>query len=106
MSEKPFDFFAKWDDVESRRFMEALKRKKIAFCEEHGLPVPAFDKEEDFFVTLDMFACALNSPPVTSVETLTALLASLWPSVRAKRRLTIRNSRPQSTRRAFCGRSV
>lgn len=61
MSEKPFDFLAKWDDAESRRFLEALKRKKTEFCEEYGLPVPAFDKEEDFLITPHMIAWAQGS---------------------------------------------
>ena len=58
MKEQQFDFFEKWNREESLRFLEALKRKKIEFCKEYGLPVPAFDKEEDFFVTSEMIAWA------------------------------------------------
>jgi len=58
MSENPFDFCSHWDDAENRRFLEVLKQKKIDFCIEYGLPIPAFDKEEDFFVTIEMIAWA------------------------------------------------
>lgn len=54
MSEKHFDFCAKWDISESQRFLDALKRKKTGFCERNGLPVPAFDKAEDFFAVTEM----------------------------------------------------
>ena len=58
MSEKPFNFLEGWNREESLRFLDALKRKKTEFCEEYGLPVPAFDKEEDYFVTTEMIAWA------------------------------------------------
>lgn len=58
MSEKPFNFLEDWDEAENRRFLEALKRKKIEFCQQYGLPIPPFDKEEDFFITTDMIAWA------------------------------------------------
>lgn len=58
MSEKPFDFLANWDKAESQRFLEALKRKKVEFCYEYGLPLPVFDKEEDFYISTDMIAWA------------------------------------------------
>lgn len=58
MKKQQFDFFEEWNCEESMRFLETLKRKKIEFCKEYGLPVPAFDKEEDFFVTSAMIAWA------------------------------------------------
>ncbi len=30
--------------------LEEAKRRKIAYCEENGLPAPAFDKVEDFLI--------------------------------------------------------
>lgn len=58
MSESSFEFLIKWDDAEKRRFLEVMRQKKIEFCREYGLPIPAFDKEEDFLVTTDMIAWA------------------------------------------------
>ena len=31
--------------------LETAKRKKIEYCETNGLPIPNFDKEEDFIIT-------------------------------------------------------
>lgn len=63
MSEKAFDFGAFWGVEESRRFLDALKQKKIDFCKQYGLPIPAFDKEEDFFVTTELIDWAQGKEP-------------------------------------------
>ncbi len=31
-------------------FLKAAEKRKIAFCKKYGLPIPAFDKVEDFFI--------------------------------------------------------
>lgn len=34
---------------EAYALLEAAKKRKIDFCKRRGLPIPAFDKAEDFF---------------------------------------------------------
>ena len=46
-----------WDIEESRKFLEKTKEIKIAFCEKWGLPIPAFDKEEDYFLPEECPIC-------------------------------------------------
>jgi ssDNA-binding Zn-finger/Zn-ribbon topoisomerase 1 len=36
--------------LEAYATLEAAKARKIAFCKRRGLPVPAFDKAEDFII--------------------------------------------------------
>lgn len=47
------DFCKRWSDEEYRLFLDALRKRKTEYCENHGLPVPAFDKEEDFYIEED-----------------------------------------------------
>lgn len=35
---------------EAYAILEAAKKRKIALCERRGLPIPAFDKAEDFYI--------------------------------------------------------
>lgn len=35
---------------EATAILEAAKKRKIAFCKRHSLPIPAFDKAEDFYI--------------------------------------------------------
>lgn len=35
----------------ANRIIETAKRKKIEYCESNGLPIPSFDKAEDFIIT-------------------------------------------------------
>lgn len=37
-------------EMEAQQFLENLRREKTAFCVANGLPVPAFDKEEDYYL--------------------------------------------------------
>ena len=43
--------------AESRRLLDGLKRRKIEYCEAHGLPVPSFETAGDLVPTAD--ACVL-----------------------------------------------
>ena len=43
--------------AESRRVLDGLKRRKIEYCEAHGLPVPSFETAGDLVPTAD--ACVL-----------------------------------------------
>lgn len=42
------DFCKPWSEEENKLFLGALRKRKIEYCEMNGLPVPAFDKPEDF----------------------------------------------------------
>ena len=46
-----------WTVEDSRKFLEKAKAIKIAHCEKWGLPVPAFDKEEDYFSPEECHFC-------------------------------------------------
>ena len=46
-----------WGIEESRKFLERAKKIKIEFCEKWGLPIPAFDKEEDYFLPYECSFC-------------------------------------------------
>lgn len=35
---------------EAYAILEVAKKRKIEFCKKHGLPIPAFDKAEDFCI--------------------------------------------------------
>lgn len=48
------DFCKPWSDEECRLFLDAIKKRKTEYCEKCGLPVPAFDKMEDFYVEAGM----------------------------------------------------
>lgn len=46
-----------WDIGESRKFLERAKAIKIAHCKKWGLPIPAFDKDEDYFAPEECHFC-------------------------------------------------
>ncbi|WP_295761104.1 hypothetical protein [uncultured Oscillibacter sp.] len=48
------DFCKPWSDEECRLFLDAIRKRKTEYCEERGLPVPAFDKVEDFYIEPEM----------------------------------------------------
>lgn len=48
------DFCKPWSDEECRLFLDAIRKRKTEYCERHGLPVPAFDKVEDFYLEAGM----------------------------------------------------
>ena len=37
-------------EKDAAAILEEAKRRKVAYCEENGQPVPAFDKAEDFLI--------------------------------------------------------
>lgn len=37
-------------EKDATAILEEAKRRKVAYCEENGQPVPAFDKAEDFLI--------------------------------------------------------
>lgn len=48
------DFCKEWSDEEYKLFLDAIRKRKTEYCERHGLPVPAFDKVEDFYLEAGM----------------------------------------------------
>lgn len=46
------DVCREWTPEENAAFLEAMKKRKIAFCMEENLPIPDFTHEEDYLIPI------------------------------------------------------
>lgn len=44
------DFCSSWSDEENKEYLDMVRQRKTEFCISRGIPVPSFDKVDDFML--------------------------------------------------------